>query len=114
MRTRSRTLSWQALLKPFEWAADRCPLARGEDASEPIAKPVPTPTVECMDKHKPTSRYQSTVLPSYACACGPPIGMKIVSSVRLSIELAWKGEEVIFDGVADEARRATESPLIAQ
>jgi hypothetical protein len=31
-------------------------------------------------------------LPSYAWACGPPIGMKIVSSLRL---------DVIFDGVAD-------------
>jgi hypothetical protein len=27
-----------------------------------------------------------------------------VSSVRLSIELAWNGEEVIFDGVAHQPR----------
>jgi hypothetical protein len=32
------------------------------------------------------------LLTSYAWACGPPIEMKIVSSLRL---------EVIFDGVAD-------------
>ena len=36
----------QALLEPFEWTADGWPLARGEDASKPMTKPVPTATVE--------------------------------------------------------------------
>jgi hypothetical protein len=42
-------LGWQALLKLFEWTADRCPPARGEDAREPKTKPVPTATFEFMD-----------------------------------------------------------------
>ena len=35
-----RTLGRQALLEPFEWTAEGWPLARGEDASEPMRKPI--------------------------------------------------------------------------
>lgn len=41
-----RTLGRQALLEPFAWTADGWPLARGEDASEPMKKPVPTMAAE--------------------------------------------------------------------
>jgi xylan 1,4-beta-xylosidase len=40
-----RTLGRQSLLEPFEWTADGWPLARGEDASEPMSKPIPVTTV---------------------------------------------------------------------
>ena len=41
----------------------------------------------------PSGGGANGLLTSYAWACGPPIGMKIVSSLRL---------DVIFDGVADK------------
>ncbi len=37
-----RTLGRQPLLEPFEWTEDGWPIARGEDADEPMTKPVPT------------------------------------------------------------------------
>jgi len=40
-----RTLGRQSLLEPFEWTADGWPIARGEDAAEPMSKPVPVTTV---------------------------------------------------------------------
>jgi len=38
--------------------------------------------------------------------------MKIASSVRLSIELAWNGEEVIFDGVANNPSGTPQAPCL--
>jgi len=35
-----RTLGRQSLLEPFEWTEDGWPIARGEDADEPMTKPV--------------------------------------------------------------------------
>jgi hypothetical protein len=65
-------LGWQALLKPFEWTADRGPPARGEDAREPKTKPVPTATIECMD-----SPYR-TFAPS------APIAASLLGSGRIT------------------------------
>jgi xylan 1,4-beta-xylosidase len=63
-----RTLGRQTLLEPFEWTADGWPLARGEDAAEPMSKPVSVTTVN--PHGQPLSddfrhdRHPSRVLPA--------------------------------------------------